>query len=134
MLKINQKNKKDLQSFLNLLIITLIIIFTRSNIVYGANDKWVQVSQTDTGIKYIDRNSFNYKDKGIIEITSKYLKSIAKTSEIIEENIFTTEINCLTNKFKDVSVNGKKNLTAEWEDPNVDKLINDLISNTCKNV
>ena len=43
-------------------------------------------------------------------------------------------IDCLTNQFKDVSVNGKKNLEAKWEDPNEDKLINDVISYSCKNV
>ncbi len=42
-------------------------------------------------------------------------------------------INCLTNKFKDISVNGKKNLTSKWEDPNGDKLILDVISYGCKN-
>ncbi len=44
------------------------------------------------------------------------------------------EINCLTNKFKDISVNGKKNISAKWEYPNGDKLINDVISDICKNV
>ena len=42
-------------------------------------------------------------------------------------------INCLTNKFKDISVNGKKNLTAKWEDPHGDKLLDDLISDICEN-
>ena len=43
-------------------------------------------------------------------------------------------INCLTNKFKDISVNGKKNLTAKWQDPKGDKLLDDLILDSCKNV
>ena len=44
------------------------------------------------------------------------------------------KISSLTNKFKDISVNGKKNLTAKWEDPKGDKLLDDLISDTCENV
>jgi len=40
----------------------------------------------------------------------------------------------MTNKFKDISVNGKKNLSAKWEDTNGDKLLDDLISDGCKNV
>ena len=44
------------------------------------------------------------------------------------------EINCINNKYKDISVNGKINLSAKWEDPNRDKLINDLISESCQNV
>ena len=44
------------------------------------------------------------------------------------------QINCITNKFKDISINGKKNLNAKWEAPNRDKLINDVISDSCENV
>ena len=43
-------------------------------------------------------------------------------------------INCLTNKYKDLQVNGKNNLNPKWEDPNGDELINDLISESCQNV
>ena len=33
-----------------------------------------------------------------------------------------------------VIVNGKKNLSAKWEDPNGDKLLDDVISDSCENV
>ena len=33
-----------------------------------------------------------------------------------------------------ISVNGQKNLSSKWEGPNGDKLINDLITDSCKNV
>ena len=42
------------------------------------------------------------------------------------------KINCMTNKFKDISVNGKKNLTTKWRDPNGDKLLDDVISDSCE--
>ena len=40
----------------------------------------------------------------------------------------------MTNKFKDISVNGKNNLSAKWEDPNGDKLLDDVILDSCENV
>ena len=79
-------------------------------------------------------NSLDSKGKGIIEITTKYLKLEASTSKEIEENIYIMRINCITNKFKDISINGKKNLSAKWEAPNGDKLLDDVISDSCKNV
>ena len=102
--------------------------------VYASNINWIEVSKTPAGIQYIDRDSINIKGKRIIELTTKYLKIDSNTSKGIEENSYTMEINCLTNKFKDISVNGKKNLTAKWEGTNGDKLLNDLISDCCKNV
>jgi len=134
MLKINQKIKNKFDLLLNILVLILLIFFNSTNIVYGANTNWVEVSQTPTGIQYLDRDSINIEEKGIIELTTKYIKIAPSTSKEIEENIYIMKINCMTNKFKDISVNGKKNLSAKWEDPNGDKLLDDVISHSCENV
>ena len=134
MLKINQKIKNKFDLLLNILVLILLIFFNSTNIVYGANTNWVEVSQTPTGVQYLDRDSINIEEKGIIELTTKYIKIAPSTSKEIEENIYIMKINCMTNKFKDISVNGKKNLSAKWEDPNGDKLLDDVISDGCEDV
>ncbi|MBW3049217.1 hypothetical protein DNJ72_03845 [Prochlorococcus marinus XMU1403] len=134
MLKINQKIKNKFDLLLNILVLILLIFFNSTNIVYGANTTWIEVSRTPTGIQYLDRDSINIEEKGIIELTTKYIKIAPSTSKEIEENIYIMKINCMTNKFKDISVNGKKNLSAKWEDPNGDKLLDDVISDSCENV
>ena len=134
MLKINQKIKNKFDFLLNILVLILVILFNRTNIVYGANTNWVEVSRTPAGVQYLDRDSINIEEKGIIELTTKYIKIAPSTSKKIEENIYIMKINCMTNKFKDISVNGSKNLSAKWEDPNGDKLLDDVISDSCENV
>lgn len=134
MLKLNQKIKNKFDLLLNILVLILLIFFNSTNIVYGANTNWVEVSRTTTGVQYLDRDSINIEEKGIVELTTKYIKIAPSTSKEIEENIYTMKINCMTNKFKDISVNGKKNLSAKWEDPNGDKLLDDVISDSCENV
>ena len=134
MLKINQKIKNKFDLLLNILVLILLILFNRTNIVYGANTNWVEVSRTPSGVQYLDRDSIDIEEKGIIELTTKYIKIDSSTSKEIEENIYIMKINCMTNKFKDISVNGKKNLSAKWEDPNGDKLLDDVISYGCENV
>ena len=132
--KINQKIKNKLDYLLNILLLILIILFNNTNMVHAANINWIEVSKTPAGVQYLDRDNIHIKGKGIIELTTKYLKIDPSTSKKVEENIYIMNINCLTNKFKDVSVNGKKKLTAKWEDPNGDKLLDDVISDSCKNV
>ena len=134
MLKINQKIKNKFDLLLNILVLILLIFFNSTNIVYGANTNWIEVSRTPGGVQYLDRDSINIEEKGIIELTTKYIKIAPSTSKEIEENIYIMKINCMTNKFKDISVNGKKNLSAKWEDPNGDKLLDDVISDSCENV
>jgi len=134
MLNINQKITNKFNFLLNILVLILFILFNRTNIVYGANTNWVEVSRTPAGVQYLDRDSIDIEEKGIIELTTKYIKIDSSTSKEIEENIYRMKINCMTNKFKDISVNGKKNLSAKWEDPNGDKLLDDVISDSCENV
>ena len=134
MLKINQEIKNKFNHLLNILVLILIILFNRTNIVYGTDINWFEVSRTPAGVQYLDRDSIDIEEKGIIELTTKYIKIAPSTSKEIEENIYIMKINCMTNKFKDISVNGKKNLSAKWEDPNGDKLLDDVISDSCENV
>ena len=134
MLKINQNIKNKFDYFLKILVLILIILFNRINIVYGANSNWVEVSKTAAGIQYLEEDSLIIKGKGIIEITTKYSKIDPESLKEIEENIYAMKINCLTNEFKDISVNGKKNLTAKWQVSNGDKLLDDVILDSCKNV
>ena len=134
MLKINQNIKNKFDYFLNTLAIILIILFNRTTIVYGANNNWIEVSKTPVGIQYLEGDSLIVKGKGIIEIKTKYLKIDPESLKGIEENIYAMKINCLTNEFKDISVNGKKNLTAKWQVSNGDKLLDDVILDSCKNV
>ena len=134
MLKINQNIKNKFDYFLKILVLILIILFNRTTLVYGANSNWVEVSKTAAGIQYLEEDSLIIKGKGIIEITTKYSKIDPESLKEIEENIYAMKINCLTNEFKDISVNGKKNLTAKWQASNGDKLLDDVILDSCKNV
>tara|TARA_Y100001968_G_C18795172_1_gene453067 strand:+ start:101 stop:538 length:438 start_codon:yes stop_codon:yes gene_type:complete len=137
MLRINQKIKNNYHYLLNILVILVLILinlFIRTNLAYGSNISWIEISKTPAGIQYLDKDSLDIKPEGIIELKTKYLKTDTKNSKKKEVNIYIMQINCLTAEFKDISVNGKKNLTTKWEDPNGDKLLDDLISNSCKNV
>ena len=129
----NLKNKQFSDLFLNLIVTVLIIFSINTNMVYGINKNWIEVSRTKLGRQYLDSESLINKEKGVIEISTKYLKIDTKDSGVFEENIYTMEINCITNKYKDISVNGNNNLIAKWEDPNGDKLITDVIKESCKN-
>ena len=126
--------KNILGTLVKYLVVILITFFSKTALAHGANNNWVEVSKTASGIEYLDSKSLKSKGNGTIEINTKYLKIDTYTSNKIEENIYLMEINCLTNEFKDISVNGKKNSTAKWEAPNGDKLLDDVILNSCKTV
>tara|TARA_Y100001968_G_scaffold211812_1_gene194933 strand:- start:171 stop:500 length:330 start_codon:yes stop_codon:yes gene_type:complete len=100
MVKTNQNIKNKIHHIVNTLVVILIILLNKTNIVYGANINWIEVSKTPAGIQYLDRENIHIKENGIIEITTKYLKIDTSTSKEIEQNIYVMNINCLANKFK----------------------------------
>ena len=66
MLKINPKIKNKFNYLWNILIVILILLFNRTNIVYGSNINWFEVSKTPAGIQYLNRDNIHIKGKGII--------------------------------------------------------------------
>ena len=92
MLKINQEIKNKFNHLLNILVLILIILFNREIIVYGADINWFEVSRTPAGVQYLDRDSIDIEEKGIIELTTKYIKIDPSTSKVIDENIYLSLI------------------------------------------
>tara|TARA_B100000214_G_C23570246_1_gene446995 strand:- start:25 stop:426 length:402 start_codon:yes stop_codon:yes gene_type:complete len=119
--------------FFYLIIILLSLFYFNIKTAYASSNDWIEVSKTSFGRQYFDKNSLINKGNGILEITTKYVKIDDNYKKNIDENIYIMRINCINNKYKDISVNGKKRLTAKWERPNGDKLINDVILSSCKN-
>ena len=132
MYKTNLKSTIITNYFLKLLCIVLIIFSFINPSANASKINWIEISKTPNGIQSWDEDSLIKKDKGIIEISTKYLKINAINTNEIEENIYRMQINCKTDKYKDISVNGEKVSNAKWEDPNGDKLIIDAISKSCK--
>tara|TARA_Y100001968_G_scaffold77923_1_gene69229 strand:+ start:125 stop:526 length:402 start_codon:yes stop_codon:yes gene_type:complete len=129
----NQKTIKKADFLFKIITILFLIFYTNNYPVNALNSNWIKVSETSLGRQYLDKDSFIIKDKGIIEIRTKYLIIDSKNNNV-EENIYIMKINCEAKKYKDISINGKNILKAKWEEPSGDKLINDVISVSCKNV
>ena len=73
------------------------------------------------------------QDKSI-RVLSKFIPK--NSSEITQDILYTMDINCSEDSFRDVAVGAKefnefKNKDSEWKDPNGDKLIIGVIDQVC---
>ena len=133
MLSIYKRN-----SYINFIINSIFIIFLficflyPNSSAYAITNNWVEVAKTNEGRQFWDKDSLLNKDKGIIQITTKYIQLDPNTSKIIDEDLYVMMIDCIGNKYKDISTNGRKNKRSEWEHSNGDILINEVISDGCK--
>ena len=118
-------------TFLSLL--SLLIIFYPLKIDALSHD-WIAVPKSQFGEQLWDKNSVQKNKNGSLRVFSKFIPK--NTSEITQDILYTMDINCLENSFRDVAVGAKefnefKNKDSEWEGPNGDKLILGVIDQVC---
>ena len=135
---IDSKNKVNSIFFSNTICLVLSIIFSMFISIKQSNalvHEWVGVPKSEYGEQLWDRQSIRRNEDGSVRVLSKF---IPKTkSEITKDILYTMDINCFEKSFRDVDVsiyeaNRNFNDLANWQDPNGDKLILDVIGQVCR--
>ena len=95
---------------------------------------WIAVPKSQYGVQLWDKNSVQTNQEGFIRVLSKFVPTTA--TEITQDILYTMDINCSENSFRDVAVGAKefnefKNQDSEWKNPNGDKLILGVIDQVC---
>ena len=113
--------------------LALLIIYFPTKINALSHD-WVAVPKSQFGEQLWDKNSVQKNLNGSLRVFSKFIPK--SSTEITQDILYTMDINCLENSFRDVAVGAKefnefKNKDSEWKDPNGDKLILGVIDQVC---
>ena len=95
---------------------------------------WIAVPKSQYGEQLWDKNSVQKNHDGSIRVFSKFIPT--STTDITQDILYTMDVNCSENFFRDVAVGVKefnefKNKDSEWKDPNGDKLFLDVIDQVC---
>ena len=135
---IESNNKFNSIFFRNLLCSVLSIFVFFCFLIkqsHALSHKWVAVPKSEYGEQLWDRQSVKRNKDGSVRVLSKF---IPKTkSEITKNILYTMDINCFEKSFRDVDVsinklNSNFNDSADWHDPNGDKLILGVIGQVCR--
>ena len=115
-------------------LLALLIIFTPLKSVNELSTYWVDVPASRYGKQFWDKNSFQKNKDGSIRVFSKFIPK--STTKIIQDILYTMDINCSKKSFKDVAIgvnefNEFNNKDSEWKEPNGDRLIIGVIDQVC---
>ena len=113
--------------------LALLIIFCPAKID-ALSHKWIAVPKSQYGEQLWDQNSIQKNPDGFIRVLSKFVPK--STTDITQDILYTMEINCSEETFRDIAVganefNEVENKDSEWKDPNGDKLILGVINQVC---
>ncbi len=119
----------------NICLSFLVLLLTFYPLTANAlTHEWVAVPKSRFGEQLWDKNSVQKNQDGSIRVFSKFLPK--STSEITTAILYTMDIDCSKNSFRDVAVGAKefdefKNKDSGWKGPNGDKLILGVIDQVC---
>ena len=113
--------------------LVFLIIFFPLNTNALSND-WVSVPKSQFGEQLWDKNSVQQNLDGSLRVFSKFIPK--SSSEITQNILYTMDINCFDNSFRDVAIganefNEFKNNDLEWKNANGDTLILGVIDQVC---
>ena len=96
--------------------------------------KWIAVPKNQYGEQVWDENSIQKNPDGFIRVLSKFVPK--STTDITQDILYTMEIKCSDETFRDIAVganefNEFENKDSEWKDPHGDKLILGVINQVC---
>jgi len=112
----------------------LLITFGPLHTIHALSHDWVSVPNSQYGEQLWDKNSVKKNKDGSIRVFSKFISK--SRTEITQDILYTMDIRCSENTFRDVAVGTKEfnefnSKDLEWKDPNGDKLILGVIDQVC---
>ena len=115
-------------------LLALLIISFPIKATFALSADWISVPKGEYGEQLWDKNSVKKNQDGSIRVFSKFIPK--STTNITQDILYTMDINCSENSFRDIGVGTKEfnkftNKDSKWKDPNGDKLILDVINQVC---
>ena len=111
-----------------------LLLFLYPSKIDALSPEWVAVPKSQYGEQLWDNNSVQKNQDGSIRVFSKFIPQ--STTDITQDILYTMDIKCSENSFRDVAVGAKefnefKNQDSGWKDPNGDELILGVIDQVC---
>tara|TARA_Y100001968_G_scaffold127436_1_gene116341 strand:- start:371 stop:766 length:396 start_codon:yes stop_codon:yes gene_type:complete len=112
----------------------LLITFAPLQTIHALSHDWVAVPNSQYGEQFWDKNSVEKNKDGSLRVFSKFIPR--SRTEITQDILYTMDIRCSENSFRDVAVGTKEfnefhSKDLEWKNPNGDKLILGVIDQVC---
>ena len=125
-------NLKTIKSICLSYLAFLIIFYPPK--IDALSHKWIAVPKSQYGEQLWDQNSIQKNSDGFVRILNKFFPE--STSDITQDILYTMEINCSEQTFRDIAVGANEfnefdNKDSEWKVPNGDKLILGVINQVC---
>ena len=127
-----------INSITNLINIFIVLILVFSFKLYPSSAlsdvDWFLLKENQDGKEWLDLGSLKKFKNDEISVLTKFYENPKIKNEKGKTTLYVMRINCITNQFKDTSIDGFPTLNSNWQDSNDDELIDVVIDKACNEV
>ncbi len=120
----------------NLITIFIVFIFCFSYKIHDSSAlsdvDWILLKENEDGKEWLDLGSIKNFNNNEIGVLTKFYENPKRDNEKGNTSLYVMRINCISNQFKDTSINGLPTFNSNWQDSNNDELIEVVIEKACK--
>ena len=123
--------KNYIKQLLSFSFAIVLIVFFLPLVLSSQEIKWLEVSETNNEVIFIEPSSINYDNRGFLSVITKQSEVDPEDQVIINTESYLMAIDCDNRLYSKLPVNGSIKQVKQWETPLNDKLIKNTIINTC---
>ena len=93
--------------------------------------EWIEVPSTSEGQQWWDKGSLRLNRRGELTVLSRFTPAASDDTPKPSGQLYVMAIECGSQRFRDLQVNGLPKLQAEWEIAAEDALISSVMEQVC---
>ena len=122
-------------NLISILIVLILVFYCKvSSSSALSNVDWFLLKENQDGKEWLDLGSLKKFKNDEISVLTKFYENPKIKNEKGKTTLYVMRINCITNQFKDTSIDGFPTLNSNWQDSNDDELIDVVIDKACNEV
>ena len=113
-------------------LLLLILLLAPGPAAWAGPVEWIEVPATEEGQQWWDKGSLRLNRRGELTVLSRFTPAASDDKPNPSGQLYVMAIECGSQRFRDLQVNGLPKLQAEWEIASEDALISSVMEQVCQ--
>ena len=113
-------------------LLLLVLLLAPGPTTWAGPVEWIEVPATSEGQQWWDKGSLRLNRRGELTVLSRFSPAATDDNTNPAGQLYVMAIECGSQRFRDLQVNGLPKLQAEWEIAAEDALISSVMNQVCQ--
>jgi len=113
-------------------LLLLMLLLTPQPAAWAGPVEWIEVPATSEGQQWWDKGSLRLNRRGELTVLSRFTPAATDDTPNPSGQLYVMAVDCGSQRFRDLQVNGLPKLQPQWEIAADDALISSVMEQVCQ--